>query len=512
MTMPAWCVGLVQYGRLRPPSAAAARGRGAEWRDRQSRGRYDKMSGSCWTGLARVAAALVLLGTCAPRFAFAQEAATAGADADEADKITIVDRFRDTRAEWGRRFEDSEFGEYFNDHFVLALEYRFYGFLDGSPPQDSRRTRHEGRLELEYETELAEDVELFIDSRVWVDDDDYAVGAIEELEDDQPKRHILDVTEAYVDMYFDRIDLRVGKQIVKWGKADVFNPTDNINPDDYSTLTNDEPIGVVAAKMNYWADEWSAEFIYVPTFTPSRFPPRGTRFDLVPQMLPLPLLDLKERPDTIQDSQYGIRLKTTQQGWDFSLSWYDGVNAFPGVEVVPIGVPPFLGLEPVNHRLRVLGGDFATTSGNFGFHGEAGWFMSDGHREDDFLQYVLGIDYTWTDVFRDHDIFAIFEYAGEIVTAEATSSLPGADLQRAFDNTFAANIDYEVSEFLHYKLRWIYNFTGDDNFLVEPEVEYEVNDHLTVTAGFDVIAGGRETFFGRLRENDQFYLEARYTF
>lgn len=453
--------------------------------------------------------------------AVAQDETASDIGAGNVERVTAAGRFRDWRGNVGTRFEESDVGAYVNEHVTAAVEYRFYQFLDTGPPHDSRRTRHEGRLELEYETTLMDDVELYVSTRVWVDDDDYATGTLDSLEDDAPKRHIFDVPETYVDLFFDDVDLRLGKQVVKWGKADVFNPTDQINPDDFSTLLDDEPIGVVAGKLNYYYEDWGLELVVVPTFTPSRFPPRGTRFDLLPQAMVPPLLEAKERPDTIHDVQYGVRVNTTVEGWDFSASWYDGVNHFPGAVlsgtvVFPFGplVPvPIPAIQPVYNRFRLVGGDFATTFDRLGLHGEGAWYRTDGHRDDEYLQYVIGIDYTLTDVFRDHDIFAILEYAGEHVITQQRKGIGAGALQRAFANTFAMNVDYEVSEFLTLTLRGIYNFDRQDNFLLEPQVEYEVNDHLVVTAGFDIIHGtGGATLFELLSQNDQFYCKGRYTF
>ena len=37
--------------------------------------------------------------------------------------------------------------------------------------------------------------------------------------------------EAYANLYFGAVDLRVGKQNIPWGRADALNPTDNRSPD-----------------------------------------------------------------------------------------------------------------------------------------------------------------------------------------------------------------------------------------------------------------------------------------
>ena len=39
--------------------------------------------------------------------------------------------------------------------------------------------------------------------------------------------------EAYVDIFTDHADFRLGQQFIFWGTADWVNPTDNINPWDY---------------------------------------------------------------------------------------------------------------------------------------------------------------------------------------------------------------------------------------------------------------------------------------
>ncbi|MDQ7054066.1 MAG: hypothetical protein Q9P14_14720 [candidate division KSB1 bacterium] len=71
----------------------------------------------------------------------------------------------------------------------------------------------------------------------------------------------LSVWEAYIDVYgfvLDNFDLRIGKQRLNWGTADRLNPTDNLNPDDFSDLVN------FAEKVPTWAVKGS---YYVGDFT-----------------------------------------------------------------------------------------------------------------------------------------------------------------------------------------------------------------------------------------------------
>jgi hypothetical protein len=42
--------------------------------------------------------------------------------------------------------------------------------------------------------------------------------------------------EGFLTFRFARAELRLGKQIVAWGRADGINPTDNLTPRDYSVM------------------------------------------------------------------------------------------------------------------------------------------------------------------------------------------------------------------------------------------------------------------------------------
>ena len=42
--------------------------------------------------------------------------------------------------------------------------------------------------------------------------------------------------EAFIDYYSDLVDVRFGKQVIAWGKADEINPTDILNPQDLSNI------------------------------------------------------------------------------------------------------------------------------------------------------------------------------------------------------------------------------------------------------------------------------------
>ena len=70
----------------------------------------------------------------------------------------------------------------------------------------------------------------------------------------------------------------LGKQFVRWGKADILNPTDRFAPRDFLEVTDDEFLAVIGARGQYERGPHSIDVVWVPTFTPSRTPLVGRRW------------------------------------------------------------------------------------------------------------------------------------------------------------------------------------------------------------------------------------------
>ncbi len=101
------------------------------------------------------------------------------------------------------------------------------------------------------------------------------IEAVSDIEETQPYR--IDVNELYVevkDLLFDGLTLRAGQQIVAWGVADQFNPTNLLNPDDLiDPLLFGKQLGNFMVKADYWVtDDFSLSAALVPLFRPARIP------------------------------------------------------------------------------------------------------------------------------------------------------------------------------------------------------------------------------------------------
>ena len=76
--------------------------------------------------------------------------------------------------------------------------------------------------------------------------------------------------EVYLDVYFNSMDFRLGKQQIIWGKADGVFITDIVSPknlDEFLLPDFDEiRIGITSVKANYYLGNSFFELVWIPSF------------------------------------------------------------------------------------------------------------------------------------------------------------------------------------------------------------------------------------------------------
>ena len=105
-------------------------------------------------------------------------------------------------------------------------------------------------------------------------------GSARDLRDRHDYGPESDLLEAYITAHFGQADLRIGKQIIAWGRADGINPTDNLTPRDFVVLLpleEDQRFGTTAIKLDtYLSQELTFTAFASSFFEPAKFPlPEG---------------------------------------------------------------------------------------------------------------------------------------------------------------------------------------------------------------------------------------------
>ncbi|MCZ7586023.1 MAG: hypothetical protein M5R36_23345 [Deltaproteobacteria bacterium] len=82
------------------------------------------------------------------------------------------------------------------------------------------------------------------------------------------------VEEFYAALHRGRLDVRLGQQLVTWGKTDVISPTDRVNAQDYRHIIDTElghvKIPALMAKADYYPEPFHLEAVFLPFAQPAR--------------------------------------------------------------------------------------------------------------------------------------------------------------------------------------------------------------------------------------------------
>jgi len=332
--------------------------------------------------------------------------------------------------------------------------------------------------------------------------------------------------EAYLDFYTKYADFRFGQQTNAWGKADEINPTDIINPQDLTNITEDKSIrkiGLFQAKADLKFYEFVLTALWKPAFEYMQIPKLDSRwaFFTIPGVTNLPAPEYPE--NKFENTEWAFKLARTISSVDFSVSYFDGWdNIFTPVITVDNTThqPTLEKLE--THRTKMIGADFATSLFSAGFWGEGAYFMTEDDEGIDpliknpYFQFVLGADYQFSNNYKIN-----IQYFQEVVTktdddAEKTSEEDmisklgiGLPLKQALTARFEKK--FGLTEEFKFELFGIYDIK-DNGILLTPKFFYSPEDGVNIEAGYHIFAGDDQSFWNRFEHNDELYLKCTYSF
>ncbi|MBI2569969.1 MAG: hypothetical protein HYV63_23435 [Candidatus Schekmanbacteria bacterium] len=374
-----------------------------------------------------------------------------------------------------------------------------------------------------------------------------------DLSDETRNRVFLD--EAYVDIYRENADWRVGKQIVSWGRADTLRPTDLWKIRDYTDFFDDEEEGIVGAQGRFFSANLTVSLLWVPYFQRHYFPltSPGNRFFLLPSAVPsgyaipglshpgayrLTYRELRDAipDDTIDSSEGAIKLEYSRGGWDLSLSfsrlhdrlptYVDGINLPTGGAIVVAeeiddqeGNTAVLGIRPHYERILVVGMDVSTTFRKVGFRGEAAYVItsdrnaSNSRIDDPYVKATVGLDYTISNFVGDQDLFVLLQYAVDVQLPHSdTKNVLQSDIRHYYEHAALTYFEWQISDYLRIGMRSFLNAINRD-YQIEPEITWSPADSVTLRLGATMV-GGRDTtdsFLSAFEKDDRAEASVRFS-
>jgi hypothetical protein len=302
-----------------------------------------------------------------------------------------------------------------------------------------------------------------------------------------------------------RFTLDVGKQFIRWGKADIINPTDRFAPRDFLNVVDNEFLAVTGARAVVTAGAETFEGVWVPRFTPSRIPLLDQRWTAVPpETAGLRIVD--GGATMPRGSQSGVRWSHVGAGFEASLSFFDGFNNLPNIvaSVVPAaGFPPAIDVTRVYPAIRSYGADAAVPLRWLTIKGEASYFTSSTPETDEYVLYVVQLER------QTGEWLLVGGYAGEAVTRRRAplTFAPDRGLTRSLVGRASLTIDPARSLAFEGAVR-----QNGDGAYAKVEFSQTRGAHWRATVTGTLIRGDPSDFLGQYRRNSHVALALRYSF
>jgi len=293
----------------------------------------------------------------------------------------------------------------------------------------------------------------------------------------------------------------IGKQFIRWGNADILNPTDRFAPRDYLNVIDTDLLPVFGGRAALHFGPETVEAVFVPQLTPSRLPLLNQRWTVFPpEVAALTIVDGGSRFP--KGTQQGVRWRHAGEHLEASASFYDGFYNLPNIEAQPLSAST-VQLVRVYPVLRSYGADLAIPTSVVTLKGEAAYFTSPGTTNREFILYVLELER------QTGEWMLSGGYAGESVTRSGDTFrfAPDEGLARSIIGRAAYTVDPKKTVVFEGAVRQ----TGDGAF-VKAEFSDAFASHWRVTFTGVGITGQDTDFIGQYHRNSFASITLRVSF
>jgi hypothetical protein len=325
---------------------------------------------------------------------------------------------------------------------------------------------------------------------------------------DEYEREI-ELGEAYLQgSLADDLDIKIGRQIVVWGKSDNLRVNDVLNPLDlrWPGMTDIRylRLPVTMTKLDYYVGDWNSSFIVVNEPRFAKTPVYNGEFYQGNQPAP----ELKTPGWSLENQQPALSVNGIFSGWD--LSFY-GAWVYPekgSVERDLSGIP-----YRTYDKALLAGTAVNVALGNWLMKAEAAYWD----------------DLTYTNIEDKKprlDILAGIEYSGFTETA-ITLEIVNRHIFD-YDKLLAEPPDAVQEDTMQYALRFTRDFAHDtlhlnivvasyglwaeDGGFERVQLDYDLNDEIVLSGGVILYESGDIPGFAGVGDNDNVFVEVEYNF
>ncbi len=375
------------------------------------------------------------------------------------------------------------------------------------------------------------------------------------IEDTKDERDVdFGLHEGYLVINKGPFRIRVGKQVIRWGKTDQISPVDNLNSQDLRLFIlppyEERKIPNWMGDIEFFKNNFRLEGVVIPFVEPNDVYFFDRNFAVFKQLknsssyfidkykLPAYLknyinnlqVDKRIPAKSLENVQGGGRIGFSTDSFDMSISYLNGFDPNPYIKSFPVkGIKvkedfsgsnlieqlPFIqmtngNIEASYIRRNIYGIEFEGTFDEFGVRGEAAFFDKNGfltqslvsvHKQ--MLWYVLGMDYN-----GDNDLYLnvelshnhIFHYEDDLLYFKEDNISLLAEVSKGFmEGDWKIGVKYSY-------------FLSDYSYYINPYFVCKKVSNLDLEIGVIGFGGDKDTLMGQYDLADEVYFVVKLYF
>ena len=388
-----------------------------------------------------------------------------------------------------------------------------YAQSDPNPDKPDYRGLRKLRLylQLDYQYDLTPSIRFFVDGKAFrdlayqfLDREEYSEEYLKAYEQETELRETFLSTSLGPN-----IDVKFGRQIKVWGKADllsvvdVLNPTDNREPGLIDI--DDSRLPVTMTQIDYYTGAWNLNLVLIHEIRFGKSPEFGSEFYFA---------DAESSPEEIPtETEYGAALNGHFTGWDLSFyaaSVYNDQGRADG------SFQPSLGVFPdrvIHDRLQLLGTAFSTVTGSWIVRGEIadvqGLRFTNFSKTFSRQDHVFGVEYSGIS-----DGALSFELAWEWIREFETTLEEAPNEQEQSTVTTAIRFQQDfLNQTLSFNvIAFQFGEFGSSGSSQRIGLDYDWADGLNVGGGILLYHEGDTSYSKRIANNDRLFAGLKYSF
>lgn len=402
--------------------------------------------------------------------------------------------------------EKRKIPEYLSGHIKLSSSYAFsHDKPENNSPDHRGISKFTPEILLEYEKSFLNNWKIFASLKSYYDfaytfkgRGDYPGKLLDEYEAD------IELKDTYLEFSpLENLDIRVGRQIVVWGKSDNLRITDLVNPMDNRepgiTDIEDLRLPQTMTKIDYMKGKWIVSGLVIHEVELNKNPVYGSDFYGCSSDLNV------EKPESdFSNTQFGLAFQGFFTGWDLSFYFADIYSRE--------GYFSANDLQVEHSRIKMAGAAFAGAFGDYLLKAESA--------------FIHGLEYTYTEEKARLDLMAGFEYMGvtdttisfEIVNRhifdfeEIMENMPDKQKENRVETALRFDRDFFNETLKFTGLMILFGESWDEGAISRGSLEYDIDDSLSIKLGVVFYESGDLKKMENIGKNDRLFCELKYAF